>query len=104
VRYRDPLGRLMAVGVDRQPHGAECHYPLVAPSRGKRIPRADNVRHNTTVNATVRGNNRRAFVCLFFAAHVALPPALGCFHPLLTLRIFSAILGGCTLSNFVGPK
>lgn len=31
---------------------------------------------NITVNATVRGNRRRAFGCLLCAAHVALPPAL----------------------------
>ena len=37
---------------------------------------------NIAVNATVRGNSSRAFTCLLFAAHVALPPALGtqCSH------------------------
>ena len=32
---------------------------------------------NIAVNATVRGNSSRALQYLLFAAHVALPPALG---------------------------
>ena len=39
---------------------------------------------NPAVNATVRGNSPSAFVCLFFAAHVALPPALEVASPRLS--------------------
>ena len=48
--------------------------PLVA---SENLPQQPPPTPNITVNATVRGNGSRASIYRLFAAHVALPPALG---------------------------